>query len=396
MKKLVLLLFVLLSPSIAYAWPSETGGGVVSNYTSFVATSIETTQVLQSDLLTLLYGETRFGGAANYSSFDTGGVLSFKNVASSANKIVLNDGDTLLFGVVPVSVDTVTQSNGYVMNALHTPKINTSEISADILTVGTAYITSFGKPFSALSVDSLQINGKLAVSGDSVLNALTATVTTATSTVSDTFTANTANILTNKVTDTVASGNTTLAGRILFNKNGALEYNGAKPKRTIILTGGGATPNTASQSADTAGLGGTSALFKTNRLVYSPFAVNDAYWSFVVPNSFTGTSVDTQVVWYSSDIDNGTVSFDTQTAKLADNTAFTATSFGAYGSVQDTYTASGNTMITASYKTPVSWTSGDIAYVRLQKNSTDAGDTVSHDVNIVAVVVKYEAQTDSD
>jgi hypothetical protein len=253
------------------------------------------------------------------------------------------------------------------MNALHTPKINTSEISADILTVTSLVAGSFST--TNLSVSSL---------------------------VTDTFTTTTANILTNKVTDTVASGNTTLAGRILFNKSGAIEYNGSKPKRTIILTGGGATPNTASQSADTAGLGGTSALFKTNRLVYSPFAVNDAYWSFVVPNSFTGTSVDTQVVWYSKDLDTGTVSFDTQTAKLADNTAFTATSFGAYGSVQDTYTASGNTMITSSYKTPVSWTSGDIAYVRLQKNSTDAGDTVSHDVNIVAVVVKYEAQTDSD
>lgn len=92
MKKLFL--FLCLSAALLnIGWTSESGGGVVSQQTNVVVTSLETTQVLLSDTNTYLYGVTKLGGVTNNASFDAGGVLSERNVASSQNKILLNNAD---------------------------------------------------------------------------------------------------------------------------------------------------------------------------------------------------------------------------------------------------------------------------------------------------------------
>jgi len=89
MKKILAIL--LLLSSNAFAWETETGSGVVSSNETIVRTSLEATQVLQSDTLTNLYGVTILGGTVNYASFNSGGVLSTRNVVSS--KDVVNIGN---------------------------------------------------------------------------------------------------------------------------------------------------------------------------------------------------------------------------------------------------------------------------------------------------------------
>jgi len=89
-KTLALLALLVFVCSSAFAWTSDTGSGVVSANESIVRTSLEATQVLQSDALANLYGVTILGGAVNYSSFDSGGVLRFNNVVSSIDVIKLN------------------------------------------------------------------------------------------------------------------------------------------------------------------------------------------------------------------------------------------------------------------------------------------------------------------
>ena len=74
-------------------WVSESGGGVVSDQEVIVRTSIEATQVLQSNALGLFYGENRFGGAVNYSSTDSGGVFNTQNVTSSIDVVRLGNND---------------------------------------------------------------------------------------------------------------------------------------------------------------------------------------------------------------------------------------------------------------------------------------------------------------
>lgn len=86
----ILALALTLWPKLGATWPSETGTGVVSANETIVRTSLEATQVLQSDTLTNLYGTTILGGTTNYASFDSGGVFSARNVVSSRDVITLS------------------------------------------------------------------------------------------------------------------------------------------------------------------------------------------------------------------------------------------------------------------------------------------------------------------
>jgi len=92
MKKASILwiILLLLCAKSAFAWRSEGGTGVVSANSTVVLTSIEATQVLRSDLYSRLLGETDLGGVTNYASFDSGGLFSLRNVASSQDVIRLN------------------------------------------------------------------------------------------------------------------------------------------------------------------------------------------------------------------------------------------------------------------------------------------------------------------
>jgi hypothetical protein len=87
MKKIIVALLILFSCGKAWAWPSETGSGVVSANENIVRASLEALQVLQSDVSTNLYGVTLLGATANYASFDSGGVESFRNVVSSVDVV---------------------------------------------------------------------------------------------------------------------------------------------------------------------------------------------------------------------------------------------------------------------------------------------------------------------
>lgn len=119
----------LLSHTPANAWDSESGAGVVSATQTIVRTSLEATEILQSDTLTNLYGVTKLGGTTNYSSFDAGGVESFRNVVSSRDVVNLNydqymnwkpvSGSDVRVGLSNDTVYTINAS-AYVTKALRT------------------------------------------------------------------------------------------------------------------------------------------------------------------------------------------------------------------------------------------------------------------------------------
>ena len=75
------------------AWISESGSGVVSDAEVIVRTSLEATEVLRSNTLSLLRGESQFGGSTNYSSTDSGGVFSTRNVTSSIDVMLFGNND---------------------------------------------------------------------------------------------------------------------------------------------------------------------------------------------------------------------------------------------------------------------------------------------------------------
>ena len=99
MKKIIGLLLVCLAifSNPSYAWNPNASGGVVSEDTISL-TSLEVTTVLQSDLAAYLYGTNRFGGTTNYASMNSGGVISFRNVTSSKDVILVGNNDYISWG----------------------------------------------------------------------------------------------------------------------------------------------------------------------------------------------------------------------------------------------------------------------------------------------------------
>lgn len=87
MRKIIFVFLMLLICGKAFAWPSETGSGVVSANENIVRSSLEALLVLQSDTSSNFYGVTILGGSSNYASFDSGGVESFRNVVSSVDVV---------------------------------------------------------------------------------------------------------------------------------------------------------------------------------------------------------------------------------------------------------------------------------------------------------------------
>jgi len=392
------------------AWTSETGGGVVSQQANVVVTSMEATQVLQGDTLNLLYGETRLGGATNGASFDSGGVFSLRNVASSSNKVLLNNNDMLSWLTVNGQTKNVGLNNADVFRL---PRTTVSGwVSADAATITSLNVTTVTGINSlnlsgGLSADTLHVVGKLDVSGDTIVTDISATdASVNTLNVSGVTNLVTANITTgtvdtlNSTTGTITSGSFTRAyfgsNATVIDQNGKIIYQTNRPKRTIYLTGGGANAITAAQSADTIGLGGASPIYKPVTLKYSPTADQEAQWNFIIPDSYIGTSVNGQVVWYEKDLDTGDVSFEVTTVGVPDGVSFNTATVSASGKINDTFIASGDIMVTSSFSIPTSWVSGDMAVVRLIRKSSDAGDTTSHDVNVVGLKLEYDAQTDSD
>jgi len=144
MKKIIALLILIGVSTNAFAWDSETGSGVVSSNETIVRTSLEATQVLQSDTLTNLYGVTILGGTTNYASFNSGGVLSFKNVVSSRDVVRFNN-------------------DMYIQMQKTDGTFSRLGISADNSFVLPAFTTTNA------SFDNVRISGTLAVSGNTTL-----------------------------------------------------------------------------------------------------------------------------------------------------------------------------------------------------------------------------------
>lgn len=147
MKKLFILILMLCFSTPLFAFDSESGSGVVSAQEVIVRTSLEATQVLQSDTLTNLYGVTILGGASNYASFDSGGVLTLRNVTSSGETVLLGNNqriEWLKSNVSPVrvgvSADDIftipidtrvigrTSGNEAVVTSVYTTSIDTTNI----------------------------------------------------------------------------------------------------------------------------------------------------------------------------------------------------------------------------------------------------------------------------
>ncbi len=180
-----------------------------------------------------------------------------------------------------------------------------------------------------------------------------------------------------------------------FSTSGALTYVGtARPLRTMILTANGAI--TASGGAAQT-LSGTN--FKYYSVDFADGSTKDAYWQFVVPDSFDASTTTAAVTlyWMSSATSGDcrwSVAMDGKpvgTATVFDGALQTASA----NNFATNSTA--NALTTASHATVTTgWADGELAVVKVSRVGADAGDTLTATAKLVAVKIEYTASAESD
>jgi hypothetical protein len=118
--------------------------------------------VLKSDLRSLLYGDTEIGGSTNYTSFDSGGIQSFRNVVSSQDVVKLGNNQYVVWLGNESSSDLFEFPIGVSTN-------NAFVIPTSIDVVGNASfdsLTANSLTFQTFNFNALDISG--GVSADSL------------------------------------------------------------------------------------------------------------------------------------------------------------------------------------------------------------------------------------
>lgn len=166
------------------------------------------------------------------------------------------------------------------------------------------------------------------------------------------------------------------------------------PYRTIILTAGGAVIP-ASGGPTRNSTDGTNLSYTT--LDYATAGTAQAYWTFRIPSSLTGTTANCYVVWLaSSGSASQVVGFKLSSLGFADNSTLDA-ALGSAVELDDTLQATGKVHITASGTLTHGWSADNLCVVKLQRDITvPAGTQITGDVKVLAVVIEWQANLSSD
>jgi hypothetical protein len=180
--------------------------------------------------------------------------------------------------------------------------------------------------------------------------------------------------------------------------SGALTYSGAgQPKRTIVLTAAGAiTP--ATNAPVQAQTDGTNLSFYTLEYSGGAAQAESAHWQFVVPDAYTGSTVNATFYWLTSSTTTGNAVKwfidmnglgDAQTLDAAMNTA---------GTVTDNPSGTANQVLVTTEITNITsgWTAGELAAVRVQRDAADAADTETASAKLLMVKLEWTAAAESD
>lgn len=171
----------------------------------------------------------------------------------------------------------------------------------------------------------------------------------------------------------------------------------ARPKRTIVLTAAGAIIPAANapQQLQT---NGTNVSFYTLNYSGTAGAAESAHWQFLVPDAYTGTTVNATLYWLTPSTTTGNVVKwfvdmngygDATTLDQAMQTA---------GTVTDSPTGTGSQVLVTSEIANITtgWTAGEMAVVRVQRNAADAADTETALGKLLMVKLEWTASAESD
>jgi hypothetical protein len=180
--------------------------------------------------------------------------------------------------------------------------------------------------------------------------------------------------------------------------SGALTYTGVgQPKRTVVLTAAGAIipASNAPQQLQT---NGTNVSFYTLNYSGTAGAAESANWQFIVPDSYTGSTVNATLYWLTpSTTTSNVVKWFVDMNGFGDGQTLDA-AMNAAGTVNDSPTAVANQVLTTTEITNITsgWSPGELAVVRVQRNAADAADTETALAKLLMIRLEWTASAESD
>ena len=165
-----------------------------------------------------------------------------------------------------------------------------------------------------------------------------------------------------------------------------LFQNATKPKSSISLMAGGAILPTSSYAQFT-DFDGTN--FSYRVLAFDTSADEKAYWSFPIPDNFTGTTVTFTYYWTTDSGGAGeTVEWEVDTGGFANDEAWKTGALGGTAvGTSDTWIADGDLHAVTSAAVTCDWTAGDMATVYLFRDVS--GDDLGGDAYLIGVKIEY-------
>ena len=143
---------------------------------------------------------------------------------------------------------------------------------------------------------------------------------------------------------------------------------------------------------------GTNLSFYTLNYSGTAGAAESAYWQFIVPDCYTGTTVNATLYWLTPSVTTtNVVKWFVDTNGLGDGQTLDA-ALQAAGTVTDNPTASANQVLVTSEIASITtgWTAGEYAIVRVQRNAADAADTETALAKLLTVKLEWTASAESD
>jgi len=184
-----------------------------------------------------------------------------------------------------------------------------------------------------------------------------------------------------------------------FGTDGAVTYAGtAQPKRTIVLTAAGAIVAPSSGFADQRRSDGTNLSYYT--LDFDQSTDEKAYWTFMVPDSFTASTITVTVFWTAA---SGTathlVDWEVSTSGTADDGVLDA-SLGTATTINDALIATGDVHVTSAGSITSAnngWAAGEFVVFKLNRDADDAtNDTLAADAKVLQVKLEWTASAETD
>lgn len=192
--------------------------------------------------------------------------------------------------------------------------------------------------------------------------------------------------------DTTVTKALTIDENQLATFTGGIAYTTTKPKRTILLTAGGAT-SPASNGALFETVDGSNISYGT--LAFDASTDESAFWHFIVPDSFDASgTVTVQAYWTNaSGLTTETIELEISTGEAANDEVVDVT-LGSAVALTDTWIAQNDVHITAAGTVTETWAAGDMVWVKCLRDVS--GDDLTGDLRLLMLKIEYEVSNESD